>query len=138
MKKIIFYCQTNYRASLVDALLYLRVLNKEEINFKSLKELAWWPRINRLKPGQILEIGRDEKGNKVYILSTPKEAKLLPKIVRSFFYELKGKRNLLLKEAMPSTNSWIEIGRIFTLGGSSNSLSHYFFLRGFLKLLKQK
>lgn len=137
LKNKIFYCNANYRAALIYALLHLKVLEKECVNFRKVLELTWWKRIRKLLPGQLLEIGMDNSNTKVFILSVPVEKELLPRIASKFVSEMSIEREFDLIDTLKVENKYIKIGRFFNFIYNKNPFSHYFFLFGILKLIKR-
>lgn len=134
MKIKIFYCDAYYRGALVAALQHLKVLEEEKLTLGKLLRLTWWSRIAALMPGEVLEIGSDYQGNRVFILSVPLDKELLPKIYNTLASEFEKDGKLILIDALPEEQRFIKWGRWLAIFLGTTTLAHYFFLIGILKL----
>lgn len=134
MKSIIFYCDTHGRAALITALVHLGIIRKDTTTVRELLQLTWWRRISQLPPGQLLEIGYDQQGYRVFVLWVDKDKQLIPKLAVSFAGALNQEIDWRFIDALPQKNGWITLACILSTIGGNNNLSHRLFLQGITRL----
>lgn len=134
MKSIIFYCNTHGKAALITALIHLGMISRNTTTVKELLQLTWWRRVAQLPPGQLLEIGCDQQGNRVFILWVDRDKQLLPKLAVSFSEALNKETDWQFVDALPQKNGWINTARFLSAIAGHNYLTHRLFLQGFTKL----
>lgn len=122
----IFYCNTFYTASLIEALVHLGVLAPSELTVKNALGQKWWYSIDKLTPGEFFEIGCDESGTRVLIVSAPHDTELLSTIAHTFVKALNPNYRLHFCGASTSDNFWLNgvrwLARIFGTRGPIRAL----------------
>lgn len=130
MKDIIFFCDCYGRGALLGALFHLGAIEPDKTAIIQLYQLTWWKRINQLAPGQLLAVGRDARGNRVYVLWVPKDKELLPRLARSLEVATGRQGQIILVDALVKNNWKTNLARFLARFLGYNYLSHYLFLSG--------
>jgi len=130
LKDIIFFCDAYGRGALVRALFHLQVLDPGQATAVQLCRLTWWKRIDRLAPGQVLEVGRDARGNRIFVLWVKKDKELLPRLARTLAAASGRPGRMLLVDALEQNNWKTHLARFLARIFGRNLLSHYLFLSG--------
>lgn len=139
MKNIIFFCDTYCRGAVVSALIYLGAIVPTKLTINQLMQLTWWKQINRLQPGELLEVGCDAGGNRIFVLWVNNDKELLPRLASTFAAGSGKDKQITLVDAIANNNWRTNLARSLTKLFGNNSLSHYLFLTGICKLgLEQK
>lgn len=115
--KIIYHCYGGTHSSVLAAALHLGIF--QEKRFPSYKELLRCPYFDKVKNedvGKIFFMGKDEKGNEIYILGCRNAGALVEKILQEIS-EIMGINfpgEILLVSTMQSLNILLKLGGFFS------------------------
>lgn len=139
MKSLIFFCDSYCRGAMISALIHLGAIVPSKLSISQLMQLTWWKQIDRLSSGELLEVGFDAGGNRIFVLWVNNDKELLPKIASTFATATGKEHQIALVDAMTRNNWRTNLARFLAKLLGNNPLSHYLFLSGIYKLsLEQK
>lgn len=130
MKSIVFFCHAYGRGALYRALMHLGAVVPGELTALQWCQLTWWKRIDRLAPGQLLEVGRDAGGNRIYIMWVKKDKELVPRLAHTLAAIAGRQGQIILVDALIHDNWRTNLARCLRRFFGNNYLSHYLFLTG--------
>lgn len=139
MKSIIYFCDSYCRGAMISALIHLGAVLPGKLTIRQLMQLTWWKQINRLPSGQLLEVGYDAGGHKIFVLWVNSDKELVPRLASTFATFAGKDSQITFIDAMTNNNWRTNLARTLAKLLGNNYLSHYLFLSGICKLgLEQK